>query len=171
MKITKLISSALVGLPLGLTFWDNVASIARVDGVSMQPTLNPDVNQSDYVVLNHWALRSGRFKRGEVLSLINPTKPDQVIVKRLIGFPGEQYFRSFVGIEKVPLGHCWIEGDHIGCSSDSTLFGSVPFGLVTAKVVYVVWPPSRWQRVDTRITDGHQTCEGGTYYNGDVIQL
>lgn len=48
-------------------------------------------------------------------------------------------------VVRVPEGHCWIEGDHIGHSMDSNNFGPVSLGLVTAKATCIVWPPSRWQ--------------------------
>lgn len=50
-------------------------------------------------------------------------------------------------IVRVPEGHCWVEGDHVGHSMDSNLFGPVSLGLVTAKATCIVWPPSRWQNI------------------------
>lgn len=52
-------------------------------------------------------------------------------------------------IVRVPAGHCWIEGDHTGHSMDSNNFGPVSLGLVTAKATCIVWPPSRWQCIQT----------------------
>jgi len=40
-----------------------------------------------------------------------------------------------------------VEGDHIGRSMDSNLFGPVSLGLITAKATAIVWPPGRWQGV------------------------
>lgn len=51
----------------------------------------------------------------------------------------------------VPEGHCWIEGDHTGNSLDSNHFGPVSLGLVTAKATYILWPPSRFQKLDSNL--------------------
>lgn len=52
---------------------------------------------------------------------------------------------------RVPEGHCWVEGDHTGSSMDSNSFGPVSLGLITARATCIVWPPSRWQYLQTRI--------------------
>lgn len=44
---------------------------------------------------------------------------------------------------RVPMGHCWVEGDNPQLSRDSRDFGPVPLGLVRGIVVGVMWPPSR----------------------------
>ena len=67
---------------------DGVAVVAKVDGLSMQPTFNEDSNKSDYVVLSHWSARKYEFKRGQIVSLINPRDPNVVIIKRVIGLEG-----------------------------------------------------------------------------------
>lgn len=195
MKIPFLLKSVLVGLPIGVTFTDCVGYVARVEGkwckfnsivmnqencwycaiiylftgVSMQPTLNPDVNSEDYVFLSRWAVKDLYFERGDIISMISPKDQNQRIIKRIVGLQGwcfRQWFRiqwtefdwivyfagdivSTIGYKKpyikVPDGHCWVEGDHTGFSLDSNSFGPVSLGLITARATYIVWPPSRWQ--------------------------
>jgi mitochondrial inner membrane protease subunit 2 len=41
-----------LAVPIGVTFIDVVGYVARVDGESMKPTLNPNANDSEYVFLN-----------------------------------------------------------------------------------------------------------------------
>lgn len=44
--------NTLLSIPFGVTFVDVFGYVARVDGESMKPTLNPNVNDSEYVFLN-----------------------------------------------------------------------------------------------------------------------
>lgn len=168
MKFYSFFKSVIVGLPIGLTFIDIVGYVARVDGISMQPALNPDRARADYVFLNRFILRSSEIRRGDIISLISPKDPSQKIIKRVVGIEGiigrmnvfyKKVTTVFLGdiistlsykndIVKVPEGHCWIEGDHIGHSMDSNNFGPVSLGLVTAKATCIVWPPSRWQLIE-----------------------
>nr|XP_042717542.1 mitochondrial inner membrane protease subunit 2 isoform X2 [Chrysemys picta bellii] len=67
-----------VAVPVTVTFLDRVACVARVEGASMQPSLNPGERQvSDVVLLNHWSIRNYEVQRGDIVSLVfddtNPT--------------------------------------------------------------------------------------------------
>lgn len=90
MKIPSFLKSVIVGLPIGITFLDSVGYVARVDGISMQPALNPDRSSTDYVFLNRWAVRTLDIKRGDIVSLISPKDPDQKLIKRVVGIQGKQ---------------------------------------------------------------------------------
>ncbi|XP_055920076.1 mitochondrial inner membrane protease subunit 2 [Eupeodes corollae] len=147
MNLTAFVKSVLVGIPVGITFFDCVGYVAKVEGISMQPTLNPDTSKSDYVFLSRWAVRNYDVERGDIVSLMSPKNPDQKIIKRIVGLEGDVI--STLGyktdVVRIPDGHCWIEGDHMGNSLDSNTFGPVSLGLMTARATYIVWPPSRWQ--------------------------
>lgn len=45
-----------------------------------------------------------------------------------------------------------MEGDHVGYSLDSNTFGAVSLGLMTGRATYIVWPPSRWQRLPKNVS-------------------
>lgn len=91
MKIPSFIKNIIIGLPIGITFLDSVGYIARVDGISMQPALNPDITSTDYVFLNRWAVRSLEIERGDIVSLISPKDPGQKLIKRVVGIQGEVF--------------------------------------------------------------------------------
>ncbi|XP_063094833.1 mitochondrial inner membrane protease subunit 2 isoform X4 [Cavia porcellus] len=60
-----------VAVPVAVTFLDRVACVARVEGASMQPSLNPGGSQtSDVVLLNHWKARNFQVQRGDIVSLV-----------------------------------------------------------------------------------------------------
>lgn len=151
-------------VPVSATFFDMVGTVVAVEGVSMQPVLNPESmaghqrRSTDYVFLNRWAASSLHFQRGEVVSLVSPSNPSQRYIKRIVALQGDtvktlSYKESMV---LVPSGHCWVEGDHHGRSVDSNFFGPVSTGLITGKASYIVWPPSRWGRLDIQAPDSRR---------------
>ncbi|CAB3365516.1 Hypothetical predicted protein [Cloeon dipterum] len=148
-----LIRSLLVGIPIGVTFFDSIGYVARVEGVSMQPTLNPADSEgsSDFVYLDRLPLRNFCIDRGDVVSLISPKNPSEVLIKRVVGLEGDlvvtkRYKKPLV---RVPKGHCWVEGDNAGRSLDSNEFGPVSLGLLTAKATFILWPLSRFQNLSS----------------------
>lgn len=64
------------------------------------------------------------------------------------GMGGGGFAMAVEGVVEVPTGHLWVEGDEGFHSRDSNDYGPIPKGLVTARVKYIVWPPSRVGRVD-----------------------
>ncbi|XP_058046771.1 mitochondrial inner membrane protease subunit 2 isoform X7 [Ahaetulla prasina] len=61
-----------VAVPVTVTFLDRLACIARVEGTSMQPSLNPvEQRISDIVLLNHWSIRNYEVQRGDIVSLVS----------------------------------------------------------------------------------------------------
>lgn len=151
----RAIGGAVGAAPVALTALEVFGYVARVEGASMQPALNPECARPDYVFLSRWAARSYELSRGDVISLVSPRDPHQKIIKRVVALPGETvrtlgWRRAVV---RVPEGHCWVEGDHTGHTLDSNSFGPVSLGLVTAKALCIVWPPNRWQLISTSLPE------------------
>nr|XP_058929522.1 mitochondrial inner membrane protease subunit 2 isoform X5 [Kogia breviceps] len=113
-----------VAVPVAVTFLDRVACVARVEGASMQPSLNPGGSQSsDVVLLNHWKVRNFEVQRGDIVSLVTMGHKNRYV--------------------KVPRGHIWVEGDHHGHSFDSNSFGpTVVRGDVSCYSVGHISPPN-----------------------------
>jgi inner membrane protease subunit 2 len=56
--------------------------------------------------------------------------------------------RAWMPARVIFQGFCWIEGDNEENSLDSAnTHGPVPLALIQGRVSYVMWPPSRIQRV------------------------
>ncbi|XP_070611621.1 mitochondrial inner membrane protease subunit 2 isoform X4 [Erythrolamprus reginae] len=88
--IKAFLKGFFVAVPVTVTFLDRVACIARVEGTSMQPSLNPVEQQvSDIVLLNHWTIQNYKVERGDIVSLVSPRNPEQKIVKRVIALEGD----------------------------------------------------------------------------------
>ncbi|KAK9846521.1 hypothetical protein WJX81_005897 [Elliptochloris bilobata] len=132
-------------------------SLHVVDGLSMQPTFNPTGEPvRDRVVVERWRVRAlallgqvGRYSRGDVVLLRAPDRPGEYIIKRLVALEGDWlYVPGRVDVEKIPKGHCWVEGDNVALSADSrTRYGPVPLSLVEGRARVVFWPPWRSGRV------------------------
>jgi mitochondrial inner membrane protease subunit 2 len=170
IKMLNFAKNVLLSGVVGVTFIDVFGYIARVEGESMKPTLNPFPQHTDYVYLNKLKARDYKVVRGEVICLISPKDPSQRIIKRVIAREGDVistigYKEKFV---KIPAGYFWVEGkvfflllhvkfkyiykilgDHINNSLDSNTFGPVPLGLLTAKATHIIWPPSRWRTLSS----------------------
>ncbi|KAK8233064.1 peptidase S24/S26A/S26B/S26C [Phyllosticta capitalensis] len=150
----------ITGLSFFLFVRDSVVEVTNVHGPSMAPSFSPTFHETgrmDCVLFNR--LHDPRFlRRGDVVSLWAPHKPEQLSIKRVVGLPGDMVVvgrrpKGRAGGEdqgvnwgkvRVPWNHVWIEGDNWRESVDSTTFGPVPMGLINGRAEYVVWPPSRW---------------------------
>lgn len=163
------LKGTFVVIPVSITLVDCFGYVAKVEGNSMQPVLNPIIDgksESDYIVLNKWKMRTYRVSRGDIVSLYSPKDPETKLVKRIIGIEGDWiktlgYRRKFV---KVPKGQCWVEGDHHSNSMDSNTFGPVPLGLIHAKATRIVWPKHRWQNLKSIIKSDRKPVKLDDYY-------
>jgi len=89
MRIPRFFRNVLIGIPIGIAFCDTVGYVARVEGISMQPALNPDLRYPDYVFLNRWAIRNQDIQRGDIVCIISPKVPNQTLIKRVVGLAGD----------------------------------------------------------------------------------
>ncbi|XP_053740819.1 mitochondrial inner membrane protease subunit 2 isoform X2 [Synchiropus splendidus] len=88
--IRAFISGFFVAVPVTVTALDRLAYVARVEGASMQPFLNPDgASECDVVLLNRWSVRNYEIQRGDIVSIVSPRNPKQKIIKRVIGLEGD----------------------------------------------------------------------------------
>jgi signal peptidase I len=146
----------LLGSVLGV--WAGALAVNRslrdVDGESMVPTLSP----GDRVVALPTTFVPVR--RGDVVLVRDPRRPDRVTIKRVVGLPGETvevrggrllldgvphlegYASARVGEAAEVLGPeaYFVMGDNRAASTDSRRYGPVPADHVTAVVTAVVRP-------------------------------
>jgi len=153
---------------------------------SMIPTL--EIN--DRVLVNKLSYRFGAIERGDILVFDSPeaidversfparvfrsigeatglTSPDTVLIKRVIGLPGEtvavvdnQVFvngnpiaepylpdgttmRDFDEVT-IPADHVFMMGDNRNQSRDSRFFGPIPREDIVGRAFVSVWPPGAW---------------------------
>jgi mitochondrial inner membrane protease subunit 2 len=150
-------------------FGDNIATPMWIEGVSMQPTLNPahqrgniDTNSSYFdidsistrdVVLA-WRPGASEPQRGQIVSLWSPSTPGRLLIKRVVAVDGDRIvpratmrrrieegaIPSEEDFVAIPDGHCWIEGDNSLSSLDSNEYGPVPRALITGQISWLLFP-------------------------------
>ncbi len=134
----------------------------RVEGPSMEPTLN----DGQFLLVNKLAYRFGKPQRGDVIVFRYPHDPKRSFIKRVIGLPGDQLeivdgelqingsplVESYVvqgsrysyPLTTIEAAQVFVLGDNRNNSSDSRRWGGVPFSYITGKAVFCYWPPTCW---------------------------
>ncbi|KDO17413.1 signal peptidase I [Saprolegnia parasitica CBS 223.65] len=139
---------ALAWIPVGITFNSLVMSVGRVEGRSMQPTMNAEDGDREIVLLDKFSVQvAHRLVRGDVVVLKSPSEPCEYLTKRLIALEGDWVEGRSGRRVVVPAGKCWVEGDNAELSDDSNSFGCVPMALIEARVAAVVWPLLHIKRI------------------------
>jgi signal peptidase I len=139
-----------------------VSARVRVDGFSMIPTLE----DGEFVLVSKINYRFSNVERGDIIVFHFPLDPQQELIKRVIGLPGdvisvqnglvsvngqalnETYIAAtpaYSGEWNVPDGQLFVLGDNRNDSSDSHSWGFLPFDKVVGKAVVIYWPPPLWE--------------------------
>jgi len=134
----------------------------QVSGLSMEPRIDED----EYVLINALAYRFGAPKRGDIIAFRHERSAPTVYLKRIIGLPGDRIeitggivrldgaplrepyvrfrdARSF-GQVVVPAGHYYVLGDNRANSDDSRSWGFVPGADLIGRATFGVWPLDRF---------------------------
>ena len=138
----------------------------RVYGHSMAPTLNHGDRGTVTRQVND-------IDRGEIIIFRSPARPEQALVLRVVGLPGEsisideqgqlyigqdlmdepylkqQYYQHPQAISEYILAtdEYWVMGDNRDDASDSRKWGPVPQVNILGKVTWRYWPLSQTGRV------------------------
>ena len=96
-------------------------------------------------------------------------------IKRVVALEGDKVMTREpypVGVENVPVGHVWVEGEHPRESLDSNHYGPVSKSLIVGGAVGVVWPWRRrgwirWQdwRGSERVVEGANKLERVEFFS------
>jgi signal peptidase I len=132
----------------------------QVSGLSMAP----HIASGEYVLINTFAYRIARPKRGDIVAFRRDDEARAVFIKRVVGLPGdrvrvdkgsvsingnrldEPYVRfaddrSF-GEVVVPPGSVYVLGDNRADSEDSRFFGPVRDERLMGRALAGIWPPA-----------------------------
>ena len=149
-------------LALILFFAINAMSArVRVDGFSMRPTLE----DGEFVLVSKMSYLFGSTQRGDIIVFHFPMNPEEELIKRVIGLPGdhvsvqngtvsvngqmlvEPYIAAtpnYSGEWDVADGQFFVLGDNRNNSNDSKDWGLLPAKNVVGKAVLIYWPPPLW---------------------------
>jgi len=129
-----------------------------VRGNSMEPALE----WGQRLLVSRVAYRIRGPKSGELVIVRHPSRPQLLLVKRVVGVPGDDV-RLESGVLKVndttvavassalfeahwhlDEGAYFVKGDRSDGSADSRTFGPVNRSMLIGKVWLSYWPPHRW---------------------------
>ena len=136
-----------------------LAQATQVLGQSMEPTLHT----TQRVVVEKVTYRFFHGPRRGDIVVINMPKQSEMLIKRVIGLPGEtiEVRKGEVYIEgerleepwavrlgggsygprTIPPLHVFVLGDNRGASNDSRNFGPVPIEHIVGRAWFSYWPP------------------------------
>jgi signal peptidase I len=142
-----------------------ISARVRVDGFSMRPTLE----DGEFVLVSKLSYIWGDVKRGDIVVFHFPLNPDEELIKRVIGLPGdrilvedgkvyvnnqlvnEPYIAQpplYSGRWRVAENHLFVLGDNRNNSNDSKDWGLLPMENVVGKAILIYWPPPMWNLID-----------------------
>ena len=102
----------------------------------------------DFVLVDLLFWKYKKLELGSIMVYASPAEPDKLVVKRLLGLPGDCVFidPTVSKTERitVPEGHVWMVGDNYAASNDSRHYGPVPIGLLKGKIVRRVATMGKW---------------------------
>ena len=166
-KVIKDILSFIAVIIVALLIKIYIFSPVRVNGTSMEPTLN----DGEILLLNEIGYRLHGVNRFDiVVANIN----GEMLIKRVIGLPGDKieyaYNKLYVNGENVvenfkhddtddfslselnetvvPENHYFLVGDNRGNSKDSRVVGFIPANKIVGKTNFVLYPFSRIGNVE-----------------------
>jgi len=158
MRIIKSIIVFLIIFGIGYLFGLKGVKFYKVNSRSMEPTLTA----GDRVI----AIKPEKLKRKDVVVIKNPEGKKNVLIKRIIGLPGEKimikkgnvyinnvkisepYIKEkprYVLIKKIHKNHYFLLGDNRNEYEDSSVLGPIPEELIIGKVVCIYWPFKRFK--------------------------
>jgi len=132
-----------------VVFVKHFYTVKTISGRSMQPTLNPEpLIWRDIALFERWSIQTGmKVQRGDVVALRSPTDPKDLLVKRVVAIAGDvvQTLKTYPSPEvAVTEGQVWVEGDEGFHTTDSNQWGPIPSALIDSKLVFVLWPWTRY---------------------------
>ncbi len=158
MKIIRSIIGLLIVFGIGYLFGLKGVKFYEVISRSMEPTLSA----GDRVI----AIKPEKLKRKDIVVINDPEGEKNVLIKRIIGLPGEKimikkgnvyinnvkisepYIKEkprYILIKKIPENHYFLLGDNRNDSKDSSVWGPVPKELIIGKIVCLYWPLKRFK--------------------------
>ncbi len=136
---------------------NTLSARVRVENISMKPTLQP----GEFLLVNRVAYKIGEPEIGDIIVFHAPGPSDLDYIKRVVGLPGdhvkisegvvyvndqplyEPYIADpprYSGEWDVPNDQLFVLGDNRNNSSDSHMWGFVPYEDIVGRALLIYWP-------------------------------
>jgi len=166
-KSQRWTSYAALACLAGFAWWMvSTTRVAAVPSGSMEPTLMP----GDLLLMRIDSYRHNKPARGDLVIFHDNTHDGELMVKRVVGLPGEELFvqggivwvngkllqepyaeMPFISRESANVllkaNEYWVMGDNRTNSSDSRDFGPVEPAHIVGRAAAIIWPISRRGRI------------------------
>jgi signal peptidase I len=156
----ELLETVLPAILIALLINVFVGQATRVEGLSMEPSLHSDQR----LVVEKVSYRFSGPQRFDIVVLKLPSQGDELLIKRVVGLPGETVeirdggvFINGEALDEpyiseetrpgrndritVPPLHVYVLGDNRNHSNDSRSFGPVPIENIVGRAWISYWPP------------------------------
>jgi len=157
--VRELLETVLPAILIALLLNVFVGQATRVQGQSMEPNLHTDQR----LVVEKVSYRFHGPRRGDIVVIRVPSQGDELLIKRVIGLPGETveirdghvYIDGQLLDEPYTIGstrsgriervivpplHVFVMGDNRDHSNDSRTFGPVPIDNIVGRAWLSYWP-------------------------------
>ncbi len=164
--LKEIIETVVVAILIALVVNIFLVRATRVFGQSMEPNLHTNqrlvVEKLSYNPYLQQYLNFDGPERGDIVVLHLPEQNDELLIKRIIGLPGDtisirngsvlvngerlaepyinQATRGRYGPTVIPSGHLFVLGDNRNFSNDSRSFGPVSMADVVGRAWFSYWP-------------------------------
>ena len=117
--------------------------------MTLTTTTTTTAATDDIVVYHRF---TSRVQRGDIVIFHSPIDQQKMLIKRVIGLPGDTV-RSLDGnMIKLPHGYCWLEGDNTKHSRDSNWYGPIRMESLRGIVTHRIYPSIG--SIESTIPDG-----------------
>jgi signal peptidase I len=158
--VREVLETVLPAILIALLINVFIGQATRVEGQSMEPNLHSDQR----LVVEKVTYRFHGPQRYDIVVLKLPNQGDELLIKRVIGLPGEtveirggQVFVNGEPLDEplvdeetlpgrngqvtVPPLHVYVLGDNRNHSNDSRSFGPIPIENIVGRAWLSYWPP------------------------------
>ena len=176
---TLILEPLLVVAALALLAHSALVGVYSIPSASMGPTLQ--VGDHILITSYRWPFANHQPRRGDVVVFRGPGSSDEVLVKRIIGTPGdlvdaaggyvrvgghtltepyvaERATSGAIGAQIVPPESYFVMGDNRAHSYDSRSWGAIPADHIIGKVRFVLWSSAAAAALPNANASTHDTA-------------